>query len=121
LRRFEATDGPAATALHLQRVRDAVELTNDAIVAPAARAAVVAPVDAEGRAFDTVSTAAGSYMQPEGIKSAKWFAHWVWRLGAASLRHVLAGLRRADGCADQEAAASGRRRRASATRSSACA
>jgi Ran GTPase-activating protein (RanGAP) involved in mRNA processing and transport len=41
-----------------------------------------------------VSTAKGSYMQPE---SAKWFACWVWRLGAASLRRVLAGLCRADG------------------------
>jgi hypothetical protein len=97
----EATDRHTATALHLQRVRDAVELTNDAIVAPPARAAALAPVDAEGRAFDTVSTANGSYMQPEGIKSAKWFASWVWRLGAASLRHVLAGLRRADGNVDQ--------------------
>jgi hypothetical protein len=56
--------------------------------------AAVAPVDAEGRAFDTVSTAKGSYMQPE---SAKWFACWVWRLGAASLRRVLTGLCRADG------------------------
>jgi DNA-directed RNA polymerase II subunit RPB2 len=46
----------------------------------------------EGRVFDTVSTADGSYMQPEGITSAKWFAYWVWRLGAASLRRVLAGL-----------------------------
>jgi hypothetical protein len=36
-------------------------------------------------------------MQPEGINSAKWFAYWVWRLGAASLRRVLAGLCRADG------------------------
>jgi hypothetical protein len=97
----EATDRHTATALRLQRVRDAVELTNDAIVAPPARAAAVAPVDAEGRAFDTVSTANGSYMQPEGIKSAKWFASWVWRLGAASLRHVLAGLLRADGNVDQ--------------------
>jgi tetratricopeptide (TPR) repeat protein len=51
----------------------------------------------EGRVFDTVSTADGSYMQPEGITSAKWFAYWVWRLGAASLRRVLAGLCRGDG------------------------
>jgi hypothetical protein len=93
----DATDRHTATALRLQRVRDAVALTNDAIVAPPSRAAAVAPVDVEGRAFDTVSTANGSYMQPEGIKSAKWFASWVWRLGAASLRHVLTGLLRADG------------------------
>jgi tubulin gamma len=51
----------------------------------------------EGRVFDTVSTTDGSYMQPEGITSAKWFAYWVWRLGAASLRRVLAGLCRGDG------------------------
>jgi hypothetical protein len=64
-------------------------------VAKRAKTELTTEVDAEGRAFDTVSTAKGSYMQPEGI--AKWFACWVWRLGAASLRRVLAGLCRADG------------------------
>jgi serine/threonine protein kinase len=64
-------------------------------VAKRAKTELTTKVDAEGRAFDTVSTAKGSYMQPEGI--AKWFACWVWRLGAASLRRVLAGLCRADG------------------------
>jgi hypothetical protein len=64
-------------------------------VAKRAKTELTTKVDAEGRAFDTVSTAKGSYMQPEGV--AKWFACWVWRLGAASLRRVLAGLCRADG------------------------
>jgi hypothetical protein len=99
----EATDRHTATALRLQRVRDAVELTNDAIVAPPARAAAVAPVDAEGRAFDSVSTAERLVHAARGHQERQVVRAWVWRLGAASLRHVLAGLLRADGNVDQRA------------------
>jgi hypothetical protein len=95
----EVNDDHTATALWLQKMRDAVELTDEPIVAPRLLAAAAPPATDEetGRQYDVVSTAKGSYMQPEGIKSAKWFAHWVWRLGAKSLRRVLAGLHRADG------------------------
>jgi len=33
-----------------------------------------------------------------GVKSAKWFASWVWDLDKDSLRIIIRGLRRADGC-----------------------
>jgi DNA-directed RNA polymerase II subunit RPB2 len=47
--------------------------------------------------FDLESTAAGSKMQPEGIKSAKWFPSWCWLLGQREMRAVIDGLRRANG------------------------
>ena len=44
-----------------------------------------------------VSSEDSSTMVPEGIKSAKWFASWVWKLGKTDLRNILVGLRKADG------------------------
>lgn len=35
---------------------------------------------------------------PESIKSAKWFAKWVWTCSPSMARSILAGLRFADGC-----------------------
>ena len=34
---------------------------------------------------------------PESVKSAKWFMSWVWDCDKTELRHILSGLRRADG------------------------
>ena len=39
-----------------------------------------------------------STTEPEGIKSAKWMAPWVWNLSCELSRSVLSGLRYADGC-----------------------
>jgi hypothetical protein len=47
------------------------------------------------RAFDAVSSTAGSFMRPES--GAKWCARWVWSLGRAAVRSILSGLRRASG------------------------
>ena len=47
--------------------------------------------------YETISNSTSSFMKPEGVKSAKWFAHWVWSLCIDLARSIIAGLRRADG------------------------
>jgi DNA-directed RNA polymerase II subunit RPB2 len=44
-----------------------------------------------------ISSEDSSFMRPENVKSAKWFASWVWKQPKDNLRDILAGLRRADG------------------------
>lgn len=44
-----------------------------------------------------ISSENSSFMRTENVKSAKWFASWVWKQPMENLRHILAGLRRADG------------------------
>jgi hypothetical protein len=66
------------------------------LVAPPSRELPTPGVGARG-AYDLFSSAAGSYMAPEGIQSAKWFASWVWSLPPKWIRVIVEGLRRADG------------------------
>jgi isoleucyl-tRNA synthetase len=47
--------------------------------------------------FDNVSCETGSCLKNEGIKSAKWFASFVWKLSLSTCRNVLDGLHLADG------------------------
>jgi DNA-directed RNA polymerase II subunit RPB2 len=47
--------------------------------------------------YSDISTAESSCMKPETVKSAKWFASWVWNCDKSQLRYILSGLRRADG------------------------
>ena len=89
--RHGRTDWTAAT------MRELALPTNVPIVAQASPAPAPARVDAVGVPYDAVSWAGGSYMAPEGVKSAKWFWHWVWTLDKARLRRVLDGLWRAEG------------------------
>lgn len=51
------------------------------------------PSTTAGRAAKHTQPAA-----PIGVKSAKWFAPFVWTLGLDGARRVIRGLRRADGC-----------------------
>jgi hypothetical protein len=48
--------------------------------------------DAGGRAYDSVSSARGSYLRRER-GSARWLAWWTWTLDRDAKRAVLAGLR----------------------------
>ncbi len=56
------------------------------------------PLPSFDKEFASVSSSKSSFMQPEAVKSAKWFAFWSWELNKDLMRHILAGLRRADGC-----------------------
>lgn len=47
--------------------------------------------------YDAISTSTVLFMEPEGVKSAKWFMTWVWKLQKDQIRLVLGGLHRADG------------------------
>jgi hypothetical protein len=60
-------------------------------------AAAVVQRDANGGAFDAVSSASGSYVACETHSSAKWTAWWVWTLDSEAVRGVIRGVRRADG------------------------
>lgn len=51
----------------------------------------------DGRPFDSVSGPCGSYMLPEGTRSSRWMARWVWTLSPKHLQHILLGLRLGDG------------------------
>jgi len=51
----------------------------------------------ESDEYAEVSTESSSHLKPETVKSAKWFASWVWSLGKIHLRSILSGLRRAFG------------------------
>jgi DNA-directed RNA polymerase II subunit RPB2 len=67
--------------------------------AAGARTLVVPPeaASAPEPVYDAVSNEYSSFMEPEPIKSAKWFASWVWTLNKQNARTILRGLRRADG------------------------
>jgi serine/threonine protein kinase len=56
----------------------------------------------EKREFDSVSTAAGSLMAPERTGCVQWCAAWVWTVGCAAARRIVAGLLR--GAPDSSAA-----------------
>jgi ribosomal protein L37AE/L43A len=51
----------------------------------------------ENEKYVSISNEDSSFMKPEKVKSAKWFASWVWTLSKDNMRHILSGLRRADG------------------------
>ena len=65
--------------------------------ATGARTLVGTEDEKESEEYVEVSTESSSYLEPETVKSAKWFASWVWSLGKTHLRSILSGLRRADG------------------------
>ena len=54
-------------------------------------------VSTETRTYVEVSTSKSSFLRPDGVKSAKWFASWAWDLPKDGVRSILSGLRRADG------------------------
>jgi serine/threonine protein kinase/ankyrin repeat protein len=68
-------------------------------------AAAVVQRDANGGAFDAVSSASGSYVACETHSSAKWTAWWVWTLDSEAVRGVIRGVRRADGARAKSSAA----------------